>query len=203
MTQDRLAFFRAAAARWDEFQPPEAKRPGVVRGLDLLGALDGRTVVDVGCGTGVAIGPLLERIGGGRIIGIDFAPEMIERARAHHPDARVRFLERDVLAADLPVASIDAVTCFNTFPHFPHPERVILHFSRWLRPGGVAAVWHDTTGAAIAEVHGRIGGAIARDVPYPPGVLAAIFRRHGFDVRRADEHGGAYTVVAKRLPSTP
>jgi SAM-dependent methyltransferase len=173
MSQDRLAFFRSAAARWNEIHPADGKRPGALRGLDLLGALDGRTVVDVGCGTGVALGPLLERVGEGRVIAIDFAAEMIALAKANHPDSRVRFAE---------------------------PERVVSLFARWLRPGGIAAVWHDCPAVAIAEVHRRIGGAIAQDVPYPTGVLANIFSRAGFIVRRADEEEGAYTVVALRPP---
>jgi len=46
--------------------------------------MDGVIAVDVECGTGVAIGPFLERLGEGQAIGIgiDFAPKMIERARA-------------------------------------------------------------------------------------------------------------------------
>jgi ubiquinone/menaquinone biosynthesis C-methylase UbiE len=200
MNQDRLAFFRSAAASWDEIHPASAKRRAVLRGLDLLDPLQGRTVVDVGCGTGVTIGPLLERIGDGRVIGIDFAPEMIARARTNDSDPRVRFVESDVLAVEISPASVDALTCFNAFPHFPDPERVVSLFARWLRPGGIAAVWQDCTGAALAEVHRRIGGVIARDVPYPTGVLGSIFSKMGFLVRRADEDDAAYTVVALRLP---
>ena len=195
---DRLRFFRAAAARWDEHHPSELTRAGVLRGLDLLGPLERRTVVDVGCGTGAVVGPLLERIGDGTVTGIDFAPEMIARARSRYSDARARYLECDVLDVDLAPGSVDVVTCYNAFPHFPHPERVVSLFARWLRPGGVAAVWHDATSVAIAEIHRRIGGAIGRDVPYPTGVLAAMFDRRGFRLARADEAGGAYTVLATR-----
>ena len=47
--------------------------------LDAIPEPGRKTVIDLGCGTGPLIPRLLERFG--RVIALDFAPAMLERAR--------------------------------------------------------------------------------------------------------------------------
>ena len=50
--------------------------------IDLLGDLDGATVLDLGCGTGRNFSLLVERVGErGNIIGVDYSEGMLEQAR--------------------------------------------------------------------------------------------------------------------------
>lgn len=50
--------------------------------IDLLGDLQGATVLDIGCGTGRNFPYLMSRIGpGGRLIGVDYSEGMLARAR--------------------------------------------------------------------------------------------------------------------------
>lgn len=71
----------------------------------------GRRLLDVGCGTGNASGPMLER--GFDVLGVDAAPAMVARARAKHPDGT--FLVGDVRTfraprpVDLAYAVFDAL----------------------------------------------------------------------------------------------
>jgi ubiquinone/menaquinone biosynthesis C-methylase UbiE len=52
------------------------------RTIDLLGDLDGVTVLDVGCGTGRNFAHLVPRVGThGHVVGLDFSEGMLERAR--------------------------------------------------------------------------------------------------------------------------
>lgn len=52
------------------------------RAVDALDPRPGDTVLDVACGTGLALAPLRERVGEhGRIVGIDVSEAMLERAR--------------------------------------------------------------------------------------------------------------------------
>lgn len=51
--------------------------------IDLLGDLDGKRVLDVGCGTGRNLPFLVPRVGAkGRIIGVDYSQGMLDVARA-------------------------------------------------------------------------------------------------------------------------
>jgi SAM-dependent methyltransferase len=83
----------------------------------LLGDIRGKTVLDLGCGTGENIVPLVER--GARVIGIDLSPDLIELARLR--------LQKAGLEADLRVGSaydtgfenesIDIVFCIALIHH--------------------------------------------------------------------------------------
>ena len=51
--------------------------------IDLLGDIDGKVVLDVGCDTGRNFPFLVRRVGaGGRIIGVDYSQGMLDVARA-------------------------------------------------------------------------------------------------------------------------
>ena len=72
-------------------------------------------ILDVGCGTGELAGRLAQR--GWRVIGLDLCEPMLHGARF----------------AD---GTFDAVTCANSFHHYPRQEAVIRELHRVLKPGG-------------------------------------------------------------------
>lgn len=104
---------------------------------------NGRTpfsVLDVGCGTGSLAALLAASSLPARVIGLDYAAVMCviatEKARLLGITDRARFLNAD--SEHLPFAdeSFDAVTCGNSFHHYPEQQRVVCEFRRVLRPGG-------------------------------------------------------------------
>jgi ubiquinone/menaquinone biosynthesis C-methylase UbiE len=195
---DRRAVFDELAPRWDAMRPLGAQDAAVKRGLELVGPLDGRMVVDLGCGTGLLEGHLLRRIGCGRVLAIDSSPAMIAQARAKHTDARVEWLCADVLRAGLAPASVDVVFCYNTWPHFDDPAAVAHEFGRWLTRHGLALVWHDIGRERLAAVHAEAGGPLVGDRLPPATELGALFTASGFGVLRAEEDEGSYTLLARR-----
>lgn len=75
-----LALYRARSAQYDEeLAPFEPLRTAAIERLRLH---PGQTVLDVGCGTGLSLPPLLQRLGPrGRVIGIEQCPDMLALAR--------------------------------------------------------------------------------------------------------------------------
>jgi ubiquinone/menaquinone biosynthesis C-methylase UbiE len=197
---EKRRFFDDLAPRWDDLKPREACTPGVERGLALVGPLEGRTVVDLGCGTGLLEGHLLPRVGRGRIVAVDFSPEMLGRARARHASDRIAWICRDVLGTAIADTSVDAVLCFNAFPHFPDPTATAREAARWLRPGGPLLVWHDIGREQLAAIHGGGPPPIREDLLLPVGRLAEIVAAAGLVVERAEEDGNSYTLLARRPP---
>jgi ubiquinone/menaquinone biosynthesis C-methylase UbiE len=196
----RLRFFNEIAQRWDELHPASAQSNAIRRGLDWVEPLAGRRVVDVGCGTGVLIPHLLSRLGEqGSLVALDFSSEMVARARQRYPDPRIRWANRDVLDSGIESGSVDVVLCYNSFPHLNHRTRVLDEWARWLRPGGLALVWHENGREQIAALHKRVGGPIGGDVLPEAAELAEQFRLSGFRVRLAEEIPTAYAVLAERL----
>ncbi len=198
LSTHRRAAFSELAPRWDSLRPAGAQDAAVARGLELVEPLAGRVVVDVGCGTGLLVGHLLPRVGQGRVVALDFAAPMLELARRRHAGPGVLWLCRDVLDSGLPPASADVVLCFNTLPHFDDRGAVLREWARWLRPGGLALVWHDVGREQLAGIHASAGGAVAHDRLPPVDELADLFASQGFEGLRAEEDDVSYTCLARR-----
>ena len=92
--------------------------------------------LDVGCGTGFLSLELAVR--GHRVIGIDLAPAMLDKARRKAAEAgfEIRFQEGDAELVPFPEASFDLVISRHVLWTLPHPEAAIDDWIRVLRPGG-------------------------------------------------------------------
>jgi SAM-dependent methyltransferase len=116
-------------------------RPAV---LDLLGALEGRRVLDAGCGPGLYAEELLNR--GAQVVAVDGSWPMVELAR-ERIGARARVLQAN-LAEPLPFADaeFDVVLCALVIHHLPDRAATLREFFRVLRPGGhvVLSTQHPT-----------------------------------------------------------
>lgn len=110
---------------------------------DLLGAVPGRRILEVGCGLGDDAASLTKLVApGGSVVAIDGSQTMIETARGRHGD--VAGLSFDVAdAAHLPFddASFDACRIDRVLQHLADPASAILEMVRVIRPGGVLVAY--------------------------------------------------------------
>ena len=114
-------------------------------GLDLrwrrLGARavvrPGDRVLDAACGTGdFAVADL--RAGAARVVGLDFSPRMLERARRKAP--QVEWVEGDLLALPFADAAFDAATVGFGVRNVADLELALRELRRVVRPGGRVAI---------------------------------------------------------------
>jgi ubiquinone/menaquinone biosynthesis C-methylase UbiE len=106
----------------------------VLRKVDLN--LAGRSVIEVGCGTGRNT-EWLARVGATDIVALDFSEEMLVRARARVHDRRVRFIQHDVRATwPLAEASAEVVIVMLVLEHVEHLQPVFAEAARTLSQGG-------------------------------------------------------------------
>ena len=98
---------------------------------DGPGSWDGRRVLDLGAGTGVASEVLLAA--GARPVGLDLARAMLAHRREHRPPGVVG----DACALPLATASFDAVVAAFSLNHVPEPPRALGECRRVTRAGGV------------------------------------------------------------------
>jgi ubiquinone/menaquinone biosynthesis C-methylase UbiE len=100
----------------------------------------GETVLDLGCGAGIDSILAARRTGpAGRVIALDFLPEMLERtarAAAEAGLANVEPLEGDIEAIPLPDGSVDHVISNGVVNLAPRKARVLAECARVLRPRG-------------------------------------------------------------------
>lgn len=114
--------------------------PAQYRGVfDMLAAVGGERVLDVGCGTGGAVRALAAAVGNlGRVVGLDVSRTMVEEARARAADcpAPVEFVLGDAHAMPFPDGTFDAAYSLRVFEIIGDPRRVLSEMARVLRPGG-------------------------------------------------------------------
>jgi SAM-dependent methyltransferase len=100
----------------------------------------GQTILDLGCGGGLDAFLAAQRVGpGGRVIGLDITPEMVEKAKASARKGGYENVEfRVAQIEELPVAddSVDVVISNCVINHAPDKPAVFREVHRVLKPGG-------------------------------------------------------------------
>lgn len=113
---------------------------GVTNHLRFAEVASGETVLDLGCGAGVDAVLAAFRVGPtGRVLALDFLPEMLERTQAASAEAgleNIETLEAEMESIPLPDDSVDVVISNGTLNLSPRKRRVLAECVRVLAPGG-------------------------------------------------------------------
>jgi SAM-dependent methyltransferase len=156
--------------------------------FDRFGPLDGKTLLDIGCGSGLALMIAAER--GADVQGIDAADGLIGLARNRLGDERLATGDMEFLP--FPDGSYDLVTGFNSFQYAANRVHALIEAGRVAKPGApiCAAVWGDPDkceSAGYVAALGRLGPPAPMGAPGPwslsaPGALEALFAEAGLTV---------------------
>jgi demethylmenaquinone methyltransferase / 2-methoxy-6-polyprenyl-1,4-benzoquinol methylase len=103
------------------------------------GLKPGGSALDVACGSG-KLTAVLAGIAGphGRVVGLDFSPQMLEIARRDHPG--LEFLEGDALNLPFDDSGFDASTIAFGLRNLSDPVGGLREMVRVVKPGGRAVV---------------------------------------------------------------
>lgn len=122
-------------------------RVSVYAAEELANALpaDMKSVLDVGCGTGIVMLSIARRFSQTtKITGLDLSPVMLATARGNAADQglvdRFDFVVGDAEALTLRDCSVDAITSLYAWRHLPDPAKATEEVFRVLKPGGTFAV---------------------------------------------------------------
>jgi SAM-dependent methyltransferase len=176
------------ALAWGVWRIPESK-------LNVLGRVDGRRVLELGCGAAQWTLALLQV--GARAVGVDVSEQQLTHARALARTVAVSVPLVQGTAEQLPFtsATFDVVFCDHGATVFAPPETTVAEASRVLKPGGVFAFCMSTplrdvcVDQSTGEVSSRLasayfglsaiddGDSVNYQLPY--GEWIRLFRRHG------------------------
>ena len=109
---------------------------------DLLQLAPGRQVLDVGCGIGVDLPTLAERVGTqGLVIGLDHDPTLLRTAKeASAGRSNLRLVVAEAQELPFPNRSFDAVRADRVLQYIPESAQVMAEMARVLQPGGTVAL---------------------------------------------------------------
>jgi 2-polyprenyl-6-hydroxyphenyl methylase/3-demethylubiquinone-9 3-methyltransferase len=136
-----ISRFEELASRWwdphSEFKPLHEINPLRLGYIERHADLEGKAVLDVGCGGGILSESMAMK--GAKVTGIDMGEAALQVARLHRLETGVEInyecvpVER--LAEERP-ASWDLITCMEMLEHVPDPASVVDACARLVKPGG-------------------------------------------------------------------
>jgi demethylmenaquinone methyltransferase/2-methoxy-6-polyprenyl-1,4-benzoquinol methylase len=182
----------AATGRYDKHEKD------FERLFSLLRLKPGEQVLDAGCGTGVLVPFILERITStGILFELDFAEKMIETNRTLHARDNIRFIVSDAESAPLEEASCHAVICFSCLPHFHDKEKAVRVLSRILKPCGVFAVSHFNSSEEIKKHHGSCHAVMHDHLP-DEADMRTLLQKVDLNIEVFIDEPGFYCIIAKK-----
>ncbi len=133
--------FEQLASRWwdpnSEFKPLHDINPLRLDFIDERIGLQGKSVIDVGCGGGLLSEAMAQR--GATVTGIDMGEAPLAVARLHQQESGVEVNYERATAeqhAALNPQRYDVVTCLELLEHVPDPASTVRACRDLVRPGG-------------------------------------------------------------------
>lgn len=95
-----------------------------------------KTVLDVGCGTGL-MADVLAKAGAKKVVGIDFSPDAIATAKKEHAHPNLDYRVEDIKKHK---GSYDIVISLGTLEHMDKPLEILKLIKKHLNPGGTIVI---------------------------------------------------------------
>ncbi len=140
--QHEIEKFGSQAERWwdpqGEFKTLHDVNPLRISFIQQYADLQGKRIVDVGCGGGILTEGLAKQ--GADALGIDLSEELLDIADLHGLESGVKANYQKISAeqlAEQQAESFDHVTCMEMLEHVPDPGSIISACSKMVKPGGM------------------------------------------------------------------
>lgn len=132
--EDMAGFFAARLSDYEEHMSLWAE---AYKKAAALVPADAKTLLDLGCGTGLELDALFGIRQDIAVTGIDLSPDMLAKLHEKHPQVKTRC--EDYFQADLGAEQYDFALAFETLHHFTRSKKRELYRNlyRALKPGSV------------------------------------------------------------------
>lgn len=100
---------------------------------------DAKTLLDLGCGTGLELDEIFKRFPALCVTGIDLTQQMLDALKQKHPQKALTLICDDYFTADFIGAPFDCAVSFESLHHFSHEKKAVLYRKIYdaLGPGGL------------------------------------------------------------------
>jgi 2-polyprenyl-6-hydroxyphenyl methylase/3-demethylubiquinone-9 3-methyltransferase len=136
-----ISRFEDLAGQWwdpeGDFKPLHQINPLRLEYVDQRFPLDGKNMLDLGCGGGLLAESMSDR--GASVMGLDAGSAPIAVAKLHARETDRKICYQKGTAEELlktHTAQFDGITCMEMLEHVPHPDQIITACAQLVRPGG-------------------------------------------------------------------
>jgi len=209
-------FFAARVEGYDEHMLNDVE--GCREGYKMMASLipDGiRTILDLGCGTGLELEEIFRRFPDVSVVGIDLTQEMLDRLRQKYPEKDITLICGNYFDVDLGEGIFDTAISFQTMHHFPKADKVMLYEKIYgaLAPKGIYIECdYMVTDQSIEDELFALSERLRREQNIPDGEIChfdtpctvdnqiAMFKKAGFSsAEMVWRVGNTTIIVAKKL----
>lgn len=156
------AFFDSLADSWDNDMIKVQWKIDKI--LDVAEVTEGKTVLDVACGTGVLIPDYLKR-NVKKCVAVDISERMIEIAKGKFSQYdNVGFLCADAEQYGFS-EMFDCIVIYNAFPHFADSKQLFENLSNYLKNGGRITIAHGMSREALIKHHSGSAEKVSTILP--------------------------------------
>lgn len=121
-------------------------------GQDVWKHLEGKRVLDFGCGDGAEVIEIAQRGIAQSVCGVDINQQSLTRAKARAQAAGV--MREGMFSDRVPPGSVDVIISLDAFEHYPEPDLILQTMHDLLTPNGCVLVsfgppWYHPLGSHI------------------------------------------------------
>lgn len=170
--------------------------------FEYFNELKGKTVLEIGCGSGGGTECILKYFSPKKIIATDLDPRLIALAKRNVQNKKVIFEKADAIKLSYKDESFDAVFDYGVIHHIPAPDwkECLNEIYRVLKPGGKAFFW-DVSIESFNTIYGRIIKLFSVH-PYSKMYRKEEFINYlnliGFKIIKKAEESRYFIIVAKK-----
>lgn len=158
------AFFDSLADSWDNDMIKIQWK--IDRILDVAEVTEGKSVLDVACGTGILIQDYINRKVG-KCVAVDISERMVEIAKSkfgEHENIEFICADAEHLKSD---KEFDCAVVYNAFPHFANRKLLFERLSKNLKSNGRITIAHGMSRESLIKHHSGSAKSISTILPEP------------------------------------
>jgi demethylmenaquinone methyltransferase/2-methoxy-6-polyprenyl-1,4-benzoquinol methylase len=195
---NRKKYFESYTDEWDKmFTSEDLEILSFL--IDSFNIQTGTKVIDLGCGTGILFDMLRRKVGkDGMVVGVDFCPKMVRKARQNFPFETISEIDADVENLPLKECIFDCAISFAAFAHFTDFRKVMQEVARVLKSGGLFHIVHLMSSKELDDYHHKAGGPVANDQLPSDEDMMALFNHGNFTNAKITDHPGLYLASAAK-----
>ena len=121
-------FFAARVDSYDEhmINNVEGCKEGYTKMAELI-PTDAKSLLDLGCGTGLELDHILSRLPHLSVTGIDLSETMLKKLIEKHPESSLNLICGDYFSTDMGVKYYDTAVSFESLHHFTAEKKLPLY----------------------------------------------------------------------------